>query len=79
MYKRRDGLEMTLALAAASTRPGFIPVARAQAAPVFELPPLAYGFNAIEPYRKRRAVSLAAWWNTVTWDMAAANFAAAPL
>ena len=52
MFTRRDGLKLALALAAtlaAGARPGFVSPARA-AEPVFKVPPLGYGFDALEPY-----------------------------
>lgn len=51
MFSRRDGLKLTLALAAAAsaTRAGLISAARA-ADPVFKVPPLGYGYDALEPY-----------------------------
>jgi hypothetical protein len=52
MFSRRDGLRLTLGLAAtlaAGARPGFFSPARA-AEPVFKVPPLGYGYDALEPY-----------------------------
>ena len=52
MLTRRDGLKLTLSLAAwagAATR--LAPVSPARAAvPVFKVPPLGYGYDAFEPY-----------------------------
>ena len=147
MLTRRDGLKLALAAAtvAAGTRPALVLPAPAEAGPVFQVPPLGYGFDALEPfgsaakltgkvnaaglarfgfgwawlivdkngkldvistpnqdtplekgvqrvvlgvdvwehayylkYQNNRADYLAAWWNTVNWDRAAANFAKAP-
>ena len=53
MFTRRDGLKWTLALATtvvAAARPGLLSPARAAAEPVFKVPPLGYGFDALEPY-----------------------------
>jgi Fe-Mn family superoxide dismutase len=53
MFTRRDGLKLTSALAAtavAAARPGLLSPARAAAEPVFKVPPLGYGFDALEPY-----------------------------
>jgi Fe-Mn family superoxide dismutase len=52
MFTRRDGLKWTLALAATAVaaRPGLLSPARAAADPVFKVPPLGYGFDALEPY-----------------------------
>jgi Fe-Mn family superoxide dismutase len=53
MFTRRDGLKLTLALAAtavASAKPGFFSPARAAADPIFKVPPLGYGYDALEPY-----------------------------
>ena len=52
MFSRRDGLRLTLGLAAslaAGARPGLFAPARA-AEPVFKVPPLGYGYDALEPY-----------------------------
>ena len=52
MFTRRDGLKLTLALAAtavAAARPGLLSPARAAAEPVFKVPPLGYGYDAVEP------------------------------
>ncbi|MGH6799870.1 MAG: superoxide dismutase [Methylocella sp.] len=51
MFTRRDGLKLALAAAAAvaSARLGPLSPARA-AGPVFTVPPLGYGFDALEPY-----------------------------
>ncbi|MGH8324675.1 MAG: superoxide dismutase, partial [Steroidobacteraceae bacterium] len=38
------------ATVAAGARPGFLSPARAKAGPVFTVPPLGYGFDALEPY-----------------------------
>ena len=52
MFTRRDGLKLALAAAAvaAGTRPGLVLPARAETGPVFKVPPLGYGFDALEPY-----------------------------
>ncbi len=50
MFTRRDGLQLALAAAAAGTRPGLVLPARAEVEPVFKVPPLGYGFDALEPY-----------------------------
>ncbi|MGO9238846.1 MAG: hypothetical protein ACLP4V_33850, partial [Methylocella sp.] len=53
MFTRRDGLKWTLALATtvvAAARPGLLSPAHAAAEPVFKVPPLGYGFDALEPY-----------------------------
>jgi Fe-Mn family superoxide dismutase len=53
MFTRRDGLKLTSALAAtavAAARPGLLSPARAAAEPVFKVPPLGYGYDALEPY-----------------------------
>ena len=52
MLTRRNGLKCTLALAAtaAAARPGLFSPAYAAAEPVFKVPPLGYGFDALEPY-----------------------------
>jgi superoxide dismutase, Fe-Mn family len=52
MFTRRDGLKLTLALAAAAAgaRAGLLSPACAAATPVFTVPPLGYGFDALEPY-----------------------------
>jgi Fe-Mn family superoxide dismutase len=52
MFTRRNGLKCTLALAAtaAAARPGLFSPAHAAAEPVFKVPPLGYGFDALEPY-----------------------------
>jgi Fe-Mn family superoxide dismutase len=52
MFTRRDGLKLALAAAAvaAGTRPDLVLPARAEAGPVFKVPPLGYGFDALEPY-----------------------------
>jgi Fe-Mn family superoxide dismutase len=53
MFSRRDGLKWTLALAAtagASEKLGLLSSARAEAEPTFKVPPLGYGFDALEPY-----------------------------
>ncbi len=53
MFTRRDGLKflaLAAAVAAAGTRPGLVSPARAEAEPVFKVPPLGYGFDALEPY-----------------------------
>ena len=53
MFTRRDGLKWTLALATtvvAAARPGLLSPACAAAEPVFKVPPLGYGFDALEPY-----------------------------
>ena len=52
MLTRRDGLRLTLGLAATlagGSRPGFVLHAHA-AEPVFKVPPLGYGYDALEPY-----------------------------
>ncbi len=52
MLTRRDGLRLTLGLAATlagGSRPGFVSHAHA-AEPVFKVPPLGYGYDALEPY-----------------------------
>ena len=52
MLTRRDGLRLTLGLAATlagGSRPGFVSHACA-AEPVFKVPPLGYGYDALEPY-----------------------------
>ncbi len=52
MFTRRDGLKLNLALAAtavASAKPGFFSPARAAADPIFKVPPLGYGYDALEP------------------------------
>ncbi|MGH6823002.1 MAG: superoxide dismutase [Methylocella sp.] len=50
MFTRRDGLKLALAATSvASARPGLLSPARA-AGPVFTVPPLGYGFDALEPY-----------------------------
>ena len=52
MFSRRDGLRLTLGLAAtlaAGARPGLFSSALA-ADPVFKVPPLGYGYDALEPY-----------------------------
>jgi Fe-Mn family superoxide dismutase len=53
MFTRRDGLKLTLALAgtaaaSASANPGLLSSARADE-PIFKVPPLGYGFDALEP------------------------------
>jgi superoxide dismutase, Fe-Mn family len=53
MFTRRDGLKLTFAVAAAvaaGMRLNPLSPARAEAAPVFKVPPLGYGFDALEPY-----------------------------
>jgi hypothetical protein len=52
MFTRRDGLKLTLALAATAVaaRPGLFSPVRAAAEPVFKVPPLGYGYDALEPY-----------------------------
>ncbi|MDQ6867921.1 MAG: superoxide dismutase [Pseudomonadota bacterium] len=52
MFTRRDGLKLTLAAAAVAsgTRPGLVLPARAEAGTVFKVPPLGYGFDALEPH-----------------------------
>jgi Fe-Mn family superoxide dismutase len=53
MFTRRDGLKLTLALAAmvaAGAKPGLFSPARAEAEPVFKVPPLGCGYDALEPY-----------------------------
>jgi len=49
MFTRRNGLKCTLALAAgaAAARPGLFSPAHAAAEPVFKVPPLGYGFDAL--------------------------------
>ncbi|MGH6838959.1 MAG: superoxide dismutase [Methylocella sp.] len=50
MFTRHDGLRLALAAtAAASAKSGPLSPARA-AGPVFTVPPLGYGFDALEPY-----------------------------
>jgi Fe-Mn family superoxide dismutase len=52
MLTRRDGLKLALSLTAtvaASARPGLLSPAHA-AEPVFKVPALGYGFDALEPY-----------------------------
>jgi superoxide dismutase, Fe-Mn family len=50
MLTRRDGLKLALAATAlASAKPGLPSTARA-AEPVFTVPPLGYGYDALEPY-----------------------------
>jgi hypothetical protein len=51
MFTQRDSLKLALAAAAvaAGTRPGLILPASAEAGPVFKVPPLGYGFDALEP------------------------------
>ncbi len=52
MITRRDGFKLSLALAAtalAAAEPRLFSPARA-ADPVFKLPPLGYGYDALEPY-----------------------------
>jgi Fe-Mn family superoxide dismutase len=53
MFTRRDGLKLTLALAgtaaaSAPATPGLLASARADE-PIFKVPPLGYGFDALEP------------------------------
>jgi len=51
MFTRRNGLKCTLALAARRRLQGLLILARTSAAePVFKVPPLGYGFDALEPY-----------------------------
>src|ERR1700674_188533 len=51
MFTRRDGLKLALAAAvAADATRGLFQPARAEAGPVFKVPPLGYGFDALEPY-----------------------------
>jgi superoxide dismutase, Fe-Mn family len=50
MFARRDGLQLALAAAAAGMRPGLVSPARAEVEPFFKVPPLGYGFEALEPY-----------------------------
>lgn len=52
MFTRRDGLKLALAAAAvaAGARPGLVSPVRAEAGPVFKVPPLGYGCDALEPY-----------------------------
>jgi len=52
MFTRRDGLKLAVAAAAvaADASPGLVLPARAEAGPVFKVPPLGYGFDALEPY-----------------------------
>ncbi len=52
MFTRRDGLKLALAAAGgAGARPALFARARAEAgAAVFKVPPLGYGFDALEPY-----------------------------
>jgi hypothetical protein len=52
MFARRDGLKLALAAAAvaAGTSPGLVLPTRAEAGPVFKVPPLGYGFDALEPF-----------------------------
>jgi superoxide dismutase, Fe-Mn family len=53
MFTRRDGLKLTLALAAMAVTGAklrlFSP-ASAAADPIFKVPPLGYGYDALEPY-----------------------------
>jgi Fe-Mn family superoxide dismutase len=71
MFTRRDGLKLALA-APNQDRPLEKGVQR-----------LVLGVDVWEhayylKYQNNRADYLAAWWNTVNWDRAAANFAKAP-
>jgi superoxide dismutase, Fe-Mn family len=52
MFTRRDLLKSTpaLATAAAGTGPSFSTASAEAAEPVFKVPPLGYGFDALEPY-----------------------------
>ncbi len=53
MFTRRDGLKLALAAAAVATagaRPGLVQPARAETGPFFKVPPLGYGFDALEPH-----------------------------
>jgi Fe-Mn family superoxide dismutase len=50
MFTRRDGLKLALAATAAgAAKPGLLSPARAAEA-VFKVPPLGYGFDALEPF-----------------------------
>ncbi|HUI19618.1 MAG TPA: superoxide dismutase [Methylocella sp.] len=50
MFTRRDGLKSALALAAAAAAAAATTKARAAAEPIFKVPPLGYGYDALEPY-----------------------------
>jgi superoxide dismutase, Fe-Mn family len=53
MFTRRDGLKLTLALAATAVigaKLRLFSPASAAADPIFKVPPLGYGYDALEPY-----------------------------
>jgi len=68
MFTRRDGLKLALAAAAVAAN---------------GVQRVVLGVDVCEhanylKYQNKRADYLAAWWKTVNWDTAAANFAKAP-